>query len=399
MIKRLKEYLLGDGGESSNLNDFMKKKQMLCGVIVVVILLILTLILHSLSSSKPSKRVTFDSHSTSTDGILSTDFTKKNELSELDLQQKQMDTLQSEISHRKVAPSLSHQELLKQVNAIIAARDAQKALITPKIPAPVHQSMQSIQFNYPHTRAHTHNTNFRVTGKTPGSYVPAGTFAKAVLLQGADANASVNGQSSTTPILLRLLDTGTLPNGHHSHLRGCFVLASIYGDISSERGEARLTTISCTKPSGQIMEHKVEGYISFAGKEGIKGRPVMRNGKILAMAGISGMLSGVGSALQQSTQTQTLSPLGTTTSVNPNQVWKAGLYGGANTAMSQLAGYYIKRADQYHPVIDIGSGTVATVIFQRGFALQGTDSDKSPNSQEQKDVQSLLKSSSAFSHL
>ena len=101
----------------------------------------------------------------------------------------------------------------------------------------------------------------------------------------------------------------------------------------------------------------------------------MRNGKILMMAGISGMLSGVGSALQQSTQTQSISPLGATSTVSPSQVWKNGAYGGASTAMSQLASYYIKRADQYHPIIEIGSGTVATVIFQRGFSLVTNDDD------------------------
>jgi conjugal transfer pilus assembly protein TraB len=95
----------------------------------------------------------------------------------------------------------------------------------------------------------------------------------------------------------------------------------------------------------------------------------MRNGKILTMAGISGMLSGFGNALAQGSQTQSISPLGATTTVSPSQVWQSGAYTGASTAMGQLASYYIKRADQYHPVIDIGSGTVATVIFQTGFSL------------------------------
>jgi conjugal transfer pilus assembly protein TraB len=148
------------------------------------------------------------------------------------------------------------------------------------------------------------------------------------------------------------------------------VLASIYGDISSERGEARLTKISCTRKDGSILEKKVQGYLSFAGKEGIKGTPVTRNGRILAMAGLSGMFSGVGSALKAAAQTQSISALGATTTVNSDQIWQSGAYGGAESAMSQLSSYYIKRADQYHAVIEIGSGTVATVIFQSGFSLK-----------------------------
>jgi conjugal transfer pilus assembly protein TraB len=211
---------------------------------------------------------------------------------------------------------------------------------------------------------------------TPKNYVPAGTFARVVLLEGADANASVNAQSDTSGILVRVLDHGTLPNGHRNHLKGCFILASIYGDISSERGEARLTKISCTRHDGSIFEKKVQGYLSFAGKEGIKGTPVMRNGKILAMAGISGMLSGVGSALQTAAQTQTVSPLGTTSVINSNQVMQNAGFGGAATAMDHLAGYYVKSADQYHPIIEIGSGTVATVIFQSGFSLLDKEQEK-----------------------
>ncbi|MEG2665180.1 MAG: conjugal transfer protein TraB, partial [Hafnia sp.] len=31
--------------------------------------------------------------------------------------------------------------------------------------------------------------------------------------------------------------------------------------------------------------------------------------------------------------------------------------------------YYIKRAEQYHPIIPIGAGTEVTVVFQKGFQL------------------------------
>ena len=142
--------------------------------------------------------------------------------------------------------------------------------------------------------------------KTPENYVPAGTFARAVLLMGADANASVNGQSDTTPILLRILDEGILPNGGHSKLKGCVVIASIYGDISSERGEVRLQHISCVQPSHQIMSEPVEGTVSFLGREGIRGIPVMRNGKILWYAGVSGVFQ-IG-CIKQAQTTQNIYP-------------------------------------------------------------------------------------------
>jgi len=413
-FKNLKKYIFGDGEDESNRNQFMKKKQNIIGIIVLVLLALSILGLHSLSKSKKTALPKAKEEKvTSVDGVLSTDFTQKNELSALEQQQAQMDDLKNEFkslanrqTEQKKSGAEQKEAIAKQVNAILKNREkgvyAQKmnshrpvkpasAKPSPEtheeiiheraLPAPMHQ-LETIRFNYPHKDPKSggyngssrpiyeaKNESSRNHKKTPKNYVPAGTFAKTVLLEGADANASVNAQSDTSGILVRVLDSGTLPNGHHSHLKGCFILASIYGDISSERGEARLTKISCTRSDGSIFEKKVQGYLSFAGKEGIKGTPVMRNGKVLMMAGISGMLSGVGSALQQASQTQSISPLGVTNTVSANKVWQNGAYGGANTAMSQMAGYYIKRADQYHPIIEIGSGTIATVIFQSGFSL------------------------------
>ncbi|EKH5572052.1 conjugal transfer protein TraB, partial [Salmonella enterica] len=35
-----------------------------------------------------------------------------------------------------------------------------------------------------------------------------------------------------------------------------------------------------------------------------------------------------------------------------------------------LSDYYIKRAEQYHPVIPIGAGNEVTLVFQDGFQLE-----------------------------
>ncbi|VFS91853.1 conjugal transfer pilus assembly protein TraB [Raoultella planticola] len=43
---------------------------------------------------------------------------------------------------------------------------------------------------------------------------------------------------------------------------------------------------------------------------------------------------------------------------------------GASKAAQTLSEYYIKRAEQYHPVIPIGAGNEVTVVFQDGFQLK-----------------------------
>ncbi|EKB5322764.1 conjugal transfer protein TraB, partial [Salmonella enterica] len=51
-------------------------------------------------------------------------------------------------------------------------------------------------------------------------------------------------------------------------------------------------------------------------------------------------------------------------------VFKMGIGGGASKAAQTLSDYYIKRAEQYHPVIPIGAGNEVTVVFQDGFQLK-----------------------------
>lgn len=421
-LDKVKTYFKDNQSSFENLNSFMKKKQNMWGCVVIISMLLLFFVLHELAKSNSHKKplpVALEKSASVPDGVLSNDFSEKNSLSALETQQQQIDKLNKhvekltdEVSNKNGVSTVGANNSLNQntqlqnnassfpISPTQLNQSAQSALNTQTANLPINSQLadqaashplRTQTFHYGSSDNHliignrqltTNNSNnYKKDDKTPKTWVPAGTFSKVVLLVGADANASVNGQSDTVPILMRFLDSGTLPNGFHSHLKGCFALASIYGDISSERGEARLNKLSCTKKDGSILEIPVEGFIAFAGKEGIRGIPVMRNGKILTMAGISGALSGVGSALAQGSQTQAISPLGTTTTVTGSQIWQSGAYTGASTAMSQLASYYIKRANQYHPIISIGSGTVSTVVFQTGFSLvPATDSNNSSNS-------------------
>jgi hypothetical protein len=209
--------------------------------------------------------------------------------------------------------------------------------------------------------------------RNPQNYVPSGTFVKAIMLGGADANASVTGQSSTNPMLFRILDNGTMPNGYRAKLKGCVATASVYGDVSSERGEIRLDRLSCTRKNGQIIELPVQGTVfGPGGKNGVRGIVVMRNGQILADAGISGLAAGLGNVAQQASTTTSTSPLGSTQTVNPSQLGLNVAGSGLSSAMGQLSQYYIQRAEQYHPVIELSAGTPVDLVFLKGFYYDDT---------------------------
>ncbi|ECF6756320.1 conjugal transfer protein TraB [Salmonella enterica subsp. enterica] len=198
-------------------------------------------------------------------------------------------------------------------------------------------------------------------------YIPSGSFAKSMLIEGADANASVTGNESTVPMQLRITGLIELPNNKTYDATGCFVGLEAWGDVSSERAIVRTRNISCLK-NGKTIDQPIKGHVSFRGKNGIKGEVVMRNGKILGWAWGAGFVDGIGQGMERASQPAV--GLGATAAYGAGDVFKMGIGGGASKAAQTLSDYYIKRAEQYHPVIPIGAGNEVTVVFQDGFQLK-----------------------------
>lgn len=212
-------------------------------------------------------------------------------------------------------------------------------------------------------------------------WIPSGSFSDAVMIEGADANASVTGQQNTSPVTLRLQGNIQMPNNKEYSADGCFIVGEIWGDISSERGTVRTQSISCVLKNGKHVDMEFHGHVSYQGKNGIRGKPVMRNGMIVGYAGAAGMLSGFGEGIK-SAATPSVG-LGATADVGAGDVFKQGFGGGANKAADTLSQYWIKRAEQYHPVIDIGAGNQVTVVFQKGFRLETLEDAEDAKAKEE----------------
>lgn len=221
-------------------------------------------------------------------------------------------------------------------------------------PMPAQSGMDTTTFSY----------EAPVSNKFP--YISSGSFARAMVIEGADANAAVTGPQNTAPMQFRLTGRVQMPNDKVYDLTGCFVNAEAYGDVSSERAEVRTRSISCNL-GDDVIDQKIAGHVSFMGKNGIKGQVVMRNGKILGWAFGAGVLDGIGQGMQSVGSTSV--GIGATAEVSGADVARSGLGGGASTAAKTLSEYYIKRAEQYHPIIPIGAGNEVTVVFQDGFQL------------------------------
>ena len=180
-------------------------------------------------------------------------------------------------------------------------------------------------------------------------------------------------QANPSPVLLKIIDAASLPNGFRANLAGCIVTANGYGDVSAERAYIRIDRLTCVSETGGAVDIAVKGYVAGEdGKAGMRGRLVTKTGQILANALLSGIGSGIGQAFSASATTTSTNPFGgVSQTVDPGKELQAGLSGGVGKAFDTLAKYYVTLAEKTFPIIEIDGARVADVVFSRGFTLEG----------------------------
>lgn len=205
--------------------------------------------------------------------------------------------------------------------------------------------------------------------ETPKTYIPSGTFMRAVLLGGMDAPTGGQSQNNPMPVLLRVQDSAFLPNRYRAKLKECFMLGSGFGDISSERAHLRLESLSCTLKNGEVVDLAAKGYIvSEDGKAGLRGRLISKQGQVIANALMTGIISGIGRGLQQSGTSFSTSPLGSVGTISGTaDQFRAGLGAGIGRSLDRISQYYIRLAEQLFPVIEIDAGRVVEVVLTKGI--------------------------------
>ena len=216
-------------------------------------------------------------------------------------------------------------------------------------------------------------------------WLPAGSHAEAVVLAGVDASAGISSQGDPRPVLLRITspawtaaEDGT---ARQVDLAGCNVTGAAHGDLSSEKVYARLRTLTCAGDApGTVIETKVAGFVAGAGKTGVRGPVVSREGALVEKAFLAGLVSGVGQGVSGAFAPQTVATGGAAAVANTGlgDIGRAGLGAGASTAGQKVADYLIRRAEQYQPVIQLRAGTRVTVVFIEGARLDGRVEARTP---------------------
>jgi len=205
------------------------------------------------------------------------------------------------------------------------------------------------------------------------TYLPAGAMFTGVLLNGLDAPTSQAAQKNPTPVIIRIKTAAILPNHASLDIRECFVLASGFGSMSTERATLRTETITCVRKDGGVVEARMNGYlVDSDGKVGLRGTLVSKQGALVARSMISGIFSGLAQVFRP-----TAVPA-VSTSPGNNQQYQlpdvtaaldSGVMGGLNSTLNQVSKFYLDLAKETHPVIEIDAGRVATIVLVHGVGL------------------------------
>jgi conjugal transfer pilus assembly protein TraB len=209
----------------------------------------------------------------------------------------------------------------------------------------------------------------RGSGRTAETYIPAGTYIRAVMLHGLDAPTGGQAQQNPHPVLFELADDAFLPNKFRSRLKHCVITANGYGDIAAERAYIRTDRLSCIDEEGGSVDVALRGYIAGEdGKTGMRGRVVEKTGRILANAMLAAVGSGIGQAFRaQGTQTTPNLLGGATETVT--DAFRAGFGSGVNRAFDRLSDYYIKVAERMFPIVEVNGGRVVDIVVSRGVSI------------------------------
>lgn len=201
------------------------------------------------------------------------------------------------------------------------------------------------------------------------NFIFAGTYARAVLVGSVTVSAGVGASSNPKPIMLRISDTGNLPNNIKSFFKDAIVIGAAYGNLSSESVVIRLERIvKIDKRKGVGIDIPVKGYVTGEnGDSDIRGMVFDRAGTVARTAAISGMLSGMADYITANNGSAvTFEPNSGLAQFSPQKGAKMlgqGASKGIGNAVEKYADFIIKRAEQLQPVIKIDGGRKVTIVF------------------------------------
>lgn len=211
-------------------------------------------------------------------------------------------------------------------------------------------------------------------------YLPPNSYATARVIVGVDASAGVASQTDPLPVVLRITGPArsVLQNGKvlTTRIQGCVVNGAARGDLSSEKVYVKLARMTCDQPGGRVAVSEVKGFISFAGKSGVRGRVVSREGSLVSQALLAGIIGGFGRGFSANSNSVfsgvTTNPDGSRAKLSAGDIVGGGLGQGAADAADTVSKYLIERAEQYQPVVEMPTGIDVEIVFLDGVYVRNS---------------------------
>ena len=205
------------------------------------------------------------------------------------------------------------------------------------------------------------------------NYLPPNSIATATVIVGADAQAGVRTQAEPIPVVLRITSNArsVAQEGRMlmTAVTGCLVNGAAYADLSSEKVFVKLQKMTCSDDRGGVAVSEVKGFVAFAGKAGVRGHVVSREGSFILKSFLAGLVGGIGKLGQNVAQSQLYNTYSTNGAKPPIDLSTIGL-GAAGSGVSSgsdaVSKYLIERAEQYQPVVEMPTGVSVEVVFLDG---------------------------------
>ena len=204
---------------------------------------------------------------------------------------------------------------------------------------------------------------------TANNYVWAGSFFEGVMLTGLQGDAGINGSKNMGTALIRITSDGIMPNEQRSHLAGCFVLVSSYGDLSASSIVLHIETVSCAGPVFNFEQKAYGAVFDMDAMQDLRGTSILKTKPLLGYSAAAGLLAGFGDGLKNLNTTQSLNPgAGTITTFGSASSLAQSAGGGAlSNPANRISDYIMKIADIYHPLVVARAGRHVSVLFTKGF--------------------------------
>ncbi|KEO86855.1 conjugal transfer protein TraB [Erythrobacter sp. JL475] len=210
-------------------------------------------------------------------------------------------------------------------------------------------------------------------------YLPPNSYAPARVIVGVDASAGVSSQTDPLPVVLRITGPArsVMQNGKvlTTQIEGCIVNGAARGDLSSEKVYVKLARMTCDQPGGRVAVSEVKGFISFAGKSGVRGRVVSREGNLVSQALLAGIVGGFGRGFSANANGIFAGQVGTgqqRQQLSATDILAGGLGQGAGEAADTVSRYLIERAEQYQPVVEMPTGIAVEIVFLDGVFVRNS---------------------------